>query len=273
MRPPPRTAPPERLLAPLRERPQRTAVLCDVDGTLAPIAARPEQAVVTGRARAALDALADRYALVACVSGRRAATAREMVGLDSLTYIGNHGLELLAPAAREPSVDSEVRGAAERVRRFADARFDGELSQLGVTLEDKDSIRSFHYREAEDLAAAHTALEEVATAALEEGLYPRWGRKVLEIRPTDDVNKGSAIAAVLAGRGLSQALYGGDDVTDLDAFRRLRALAAGGALEGAVCVGVASEEGPREIVAEADLVVDGTEGFCELLEMLADTGA
>ena len=92
MIPLPQTAPPERLLAPLRESPQRTAVLCDVDGTLAPIAARPDEAAVPDAARAVLEALARRYALVGCVSGRRAAEARAMVGLDSLTYIGNHGL-------------------------------------------------------------------------------------------------------------------------------------------------------------------------------------
>jgi trehalose 6-phosphate phosphatase len=268
MIPLPQTAPPERLLAPLRESPQRTAVLCDVDGTLAPIAPRPDQATVPEAARAVLEALARRYALVGCVSGRRASEARAMVGLDSLTYIGNHGLERLAPGGSKSELDPAIRPVAERVREFAATHLTPELEDLGVALEDKDAIWSFHYRQARDEAAARAALERVASAALEQGLFPHWGRMVLEIRPTDAVDKGTAIAALLRDRGLAFALYGGDDATDLDAFRKLRSLSD----VDAVCVGVASGEGPSAIVAEADLVVDGPEGFRELLEILADAG-
>ena len=76
---------------------------------------------------------------------------------------------------------------------------------------------------------------------------------MLEIRPTDSVDKGTAIAALLRDRALTFALYGGDDATDLDAFRELRSLSG----VEAVCVGVASDDGPSAITAEADLVVDG----------------
>src|SRR5687768_17091554 len=261
MTPPPRTAPAERLLAPLRARPEASAVLCDIDGTLAPIASRPEAAVVPDRARAALAQLAQRYGLVACVTWRRAAEGRAMVGLDALTYIGNHGLERLDPGAGEPQLDPAIRAQADRVLDFATEQYTPAREARGVTLEDKDAIWSFHYRNAPDEAAARASLEDVARAAKAAGLYPHWGRKVLEVRPTADVDKGTAVAAALNGRGLAYALYGGDDVTDLDAFRRLRDLVDSGSLEGAVRVGVESDEGPREIVEEADLVVAGTDGF------------
>ena len=269
MTPLPSTAPPERLLAPLRERPRRSAILCDVDGTLAPIVARPADAAVPAHAREVLRALADRFGLVACVSGRRAAEARRIVGLDELAYFGNHGLETLAPGAREPVVDAAVRPLADRVRRFADERSTAALTHLGIRFEDKDAIRSFHFREAPDERAARAALDDVAKAAEREGLHPHWGRKVLEIRPTDAVDKGTAVVAALAGRDLSLALFGGEDATDLDAFRSLRELAGNGALDAVVCVGVASSEGPAAIVEDADLVVEGTRGFCALLESLA----
>ena len=268
MTPLPRTAPPERLLAALRERPRESAILCDVDGTLAPIVARPGDAAVPRRAREALEALAGRYALVACVSGRRAAEARRIVGLGSLAYFGNHGLERLAPGAREPELDPAIRPLAERVRRFADEHSTGELERLGVRFEDKDAIRAFHFREAPDEEAARKALEGIAKAATRQGLHPHWGRKVLEIRPTGEVDKGTAVAAAVEGRELGLALFGGDDATDLDAFRRLRELTDRGALEASVCVGVASTEGPPAIVQDADVVVEGTEGFTELLESL-----
>ena len=271
MSPPPRTAPAERLLAPLRERPAASAILCDVDGTLAPIAARPEQARVPRRARDVLEALARRYAVVACVTGRRATTARAMVGLDELTYIGNHGLERLDPGAAQPLVDASLRERARRVRGFAGEQFTPARERLGVTLEDKDAIWSFHYRNAADQTAARAAIAEIERAARAQGLHPHHGRKVLEIRPTADVDKGTAVDSAIAGRDLTCALYGGDDVTDLDAFRRLRELADGDSLEQIVRVGVESAEGPPEIVQEADLVVRGTDGFCDVLEALLAT--
>ena len=100
------------LIAPLRADPGSAAVLCDVDGTLAPIVGDPASAAVPEETREALRALARRYALVACVSGRRAVEARRLVGVDELAYAGNHGLELLAPRAEEAIVDPAL---AERV--------------------------------------------------------------------------------------------------------------------------------------------------------------
>ena len=117
MTPPPRTATAEQLLAPLREQPQRSAILCDIDGTLAPIVHKPEMATVPARARQVLEELARRYGLVACVTGRRAAVARQMVGLDSITYFGNHGLERLEPGSGRAGVDPAILPLGERVRR------------------------------------------------------------------------------------------------------------------------------------------------------------
>jgi trehalose 6-phosphate phosphatase len=137
-----------------------------------------------------------------------------------------------------------------------------------VLLEDKDAIWSFHLRGAGDEAAARAALERVAETATSRGLVPHWGRKVLEIRPPLPFGKGASLADLLRDRKLAAALFAGDDATDLDAFRALRELREGGYLDHAVCVGVASDEGPPEITAEADLVVDGPDGARELLSLL-----
>lgn len=269
MSPVPETTSRERVIARLRERPAETAILCDIDGTLAPIADRPQEAGVPAAARGVLEALSARFALVACISGRRAEEARRMVGLDSLAYIGNHGIERLAPGAARPEIDPAVAPLAGKVRDFAASKFDGRLRAAGVRLEDKDAIWAFHWRGAPDPDRARELLEGVAAAAAAAGLVPHWGRMVLELRPTAAVDKGTAVAAALAGADVRAALYGGDDTTDLDAFRRLRALQDDGTLDLAVCVGIASPEAPAAIAEEADVVVAGPDEFRELLARLA----
>jgi trehalose 6-phosphate phosphatase len=212
--------------------------------------------------------LNERYALVACLSGRRAADARRVVGLDTLIYVGNHGLEQLRPGADGPETLPEALAQANAVRSFANSAFTPALRESGIRLEDKESIWAFHWRGAPDEDTAHEALKAVAESAADQGLVPHWGRKVLEIRPAVAVDKGTAIGRLLEEAGPRGALYGGDDTTDLAAFRRLREMRSNGNLDVAVCVGVASDEGPADISAEADLVVDGPNGFRELLSHL-----
>jgi len=231
-------------LARLREAPERAALLLDVDGTLAPIVTRPQDAAVPAETRAELERLAGRYALVACVSGRTAADARRVVGLDGLLYVGSHGLEL------EP----EAAAWAQALRDFA--------ATVPWPVEDKGLTVSFHYRGAPDEAAAHAELVVVAERARAAGLRARFGRKVLELLPPIDANKGTAIRRVLAGRGLRRALYAGDDTTDLDAFRALDDLELG------LRVAVASAEGPPELRAAADVVVASPAEFVALLQQL-----
>src|SRR5919198_249893 len=97
------------ILRPLLEAPRRSAVLTDVDGTLAPIVERPEMAAVPEATQAALARLRDRFAVVGCISGRRAPEVRELVGVEGIAYAGNHGLELLLPGDDEPRIDPSLR--------------------------------------------------------------------------------------------------------------------------------------------------------------------
>ena len=234
----------DRLLQ-LAHAPERAALLLDVDGTLAPIVPRPEDARVPAATRVELERLADRYALVACVSGRPGDEARRIVGVSELVYVGEHGLEL------EP----EAQGWVERLRAFADATSEWPAERKRLTL-------SYHWRTAGDTAAAVATLERVAERAKAEGLLPRWGRKVLELRPPVRADKGTAIERLLRERSLRRALYAGDDTTDLDAFRALERLELG------VKVAVASPEAPAELSAAADVVVGSPAELLELLRRL-----
>lgn len=254
-------------LAAYRERPTDAALLFDIDGTLAPITTRPGDAAVPPETRELLAALAERYALVGCVSGRQAAEARRIAGVEGIVYIGNHGLELLEPGASEPTFDPAVASLADAAMRFVSGLDAERLADAALAVEDKGPIQALHWRGAADQERAEKAARAIAADAPAE-VRPHWGRKVLELRPAVDVDKGTAVRRLLASSGVRRALYVGDDRTDLDVFRILTELVEAGDLEGALRVGVRSGEGPQEIIDEADVVVDGTEGVRALLREL-----
>jgi len=254
------------LLEPLRAEPARAAILTDVDGTLA---GRAEDAAVPDAAREVLMALSERFGLVGCVSGRQAEEARRLVGLDGLAYAGNHGLELLLPGEETVRPDPSLAGREREAAEFIAGLDPGALPAAGLRLEDKGPIQALHWRGAEDEAAAEAHAHELAIEAGHAGLEPRWGRKVLELRPVGGGGKDAAVASLLAGERLDRAVYAGDDRTDLDAFARLRELSGSGELVAGVCVGIVSAEAPPELAEESDLTVAGPEGWLAILEWLA----
>ena len=232
------------LVARLAEQPEAAGLLLDVDGTLAPIADLPEQATVPENTRAVLHGLAGRYALVACVSGRTEDDARRIVGVDELVYVGEHGM-----------------GLDRRADQWSE-ELDSLVEESDWEPERKDYSAAFHYRTADDESDAVASLRKVERRAVELGLRARWGRKVLEVLPPVDANKGTAVRALLSARGLRRALYAGDDSTDLEAFRGLDGL------DLAVRVAVVSDEGPNQLGREADVIVGGTRELADLLRTL-----
>ena len=232
-------------LAPIAADPTRAAILLDVDGVLAPIVPRPEDARVAPDTQSELRRLASRYALVACISGRASDDARRIVGVPELVYVGNHGLEL-------------ADGAAAWTTRLAE--FLAPVRWAGT--ENKGVSAALHFRDVADEAAARAELEQIARRARAAGFVARFGRKVLEIVPPLDADKGTAARQLLRERGLERALYVGDDTTDLDAFRALEGLEVG------LRVAVASAEAPAELRDAADIVVGSTGDVLALLRSL-----
>lgn len=229
----------------LAEDPAQAGLFFDVDGVLAPIVARPQDARVPGETGAELHRLNERYALVACISGRAGDEARRIVGVPELVYVGNHGLEL----------DGEAAEWSGRLQQF--------LAEAGwPATENKGLTAALHYRGAEDEGAARSTLEHVKLRAEEQGFVARFGRKVLEVLPPLEVHKGTAVRQLLAERNLRRALYAGDDTTDLDGFRALDGL------DLSVRIAVASEEGPAELREAADLTLAGPEEVPELMRRL-----
>jgi trehalose 6-phosphate phosphatase len=231
-------------LAALAAEPAAAALFFDVDGTLAPIVANPEEARVPDGTRSELRRLASRYSLVACVSGRTGAIARAIVGVPELTYVGEHGLEL----------DPEAEAWRERIRAFG--------AQAAWPVEEKPLSAAFHYRTAPDRDAARRKLERVEADARAAGFRTRWGRLVLEVLPPIEASKRTAVTHLLSETGLRRALYAGDDTTDLDAFSALEGL------ELAVRIAIASPEAPAALRERADVVLESPAALVELLAKL-----
>lgn len=219
---------PAPLRAAIRERLAGTplVLLLDVDGTLAPLTQRPEEARVHDSTRGMLADLAAMHGVhVAFVSGRAAEDAQRLVGMDGTWVIGNHGCERLTPDG-VLEVPPDAARYLEPMAAAAAALEPLVAPVAGAFVENKIRTLSVHYRMAE--ASAVPALREhVAAVAGRGGLRVMEGKCIIEVRPPVAIDKGTATEALARELGVSPGsgslLYAGDDVSDEDAFRRLRA--------------------------------------------------
>ena len=201
-------------------------LMFDVDGTIAPIVRDPTRARVPDEARRTIAVLTSRPGvIVALVSGRSAHDARRVVGVDGVWTIGNHGAEVMSPND-VITVDPAVSRYAEQIAAAARSLAPIVGAIDGAMLEDKTWTLSVHFRNADSAAIPRlrTAVESIAA---HHQLRITDGKKVLEIRPPVGVDKGTAIARLAEDLGAhgpdASLLFAGDDVTDEDAFRLLRA--------------------------------------------------
>jgi trehalose 6-phosphate phosphatase len=256
----------EPLLPVIRRRP--LGLLSDIDGTLSPIVARPEDATVPDAIRQALRRLAAKGVKAALITGRSLDTARRMVGLDDVAYAADHGLTVWLGGRREAAP-----GLAEYEALARQAEDDLRvLSQTvpGVQLENKGALLAVHHRRAEGPGAREAILEAVGRSQAAQRFRVQEGRMVIELRPPLRADKGTAVEMLIARLGLEAAICLGDDVTDVDMFaalRRLRdqALPAGRQGLAGAAVAVASREAASEVAHAADYTVEGPEGVEWLL--------
>ena len=240
--------------------------MTDIDGVLAPIVPTPDMSEVPEELRELLWRLSQRYRVVAGVSGRTTEDALRLVGLEEVVYYGNHGFEVL----RDGEIEIVPEAAPyEEVVEELERKAREELEPLGAFVEEKGITASVHYRNTSSEVGERC--KEFAKREGERlGLRVTTGRGVVEARPPIRADKGTATRKVVEEYEPEKTLFMGDDTTDLDAFRELEALREEGVLSQILRIGVKSEEGPPEIVSEADLVVEGTEGVEEVLRSLLD---
>jgi alpha,alpha-trehalase len=200
------------------------AFFLDYDGTLAPIAARPEEARMPESVRELVWQLAC-LCTVAIVSGRDRADVEKRVGLPGLIYAGSHGFDISGPdglAMQHPEADAYLPDLNN-----ADKVLNHLLKDVeGARLERKRYALAVHYR---NVPEAHIAYVKDAVYRINRStdrLTLTTGKQVLELRPALDWHKGKAVGWIMEALGLELAkvvpIYLGDDVTDEDAFRFVR---------------------------------------------------
>lgn len=199
---------------------KRLVVFVDYDGTLTPIAAQPEEAVLSEAMRRVLSDLATVWQ-VAVVSGRGLEDVRANVRLDTLYYAGSHGFEMAGPNGL-----SKIYQPAEAFLETLDQAETVLVERLrqvdGLRIERKQFAIAIHYRHANEhdipevVASVDAVRQELPT------LRQTGGKKVFELRPNLDWHKGTALFWLIEAMGLTSQevwpIYIGDDVTDEDAF-------------------------------------------------------
>jgi trehalose 6-phosphate phosphatase len=173
---------------------------------------------------------------------------------------GIYGLEVVRGSVRE---DHPSAGAWREVIDDV-AGVSRSRGPSGMRVESKGLSLTLHYREAPGLEREVRAWARQQAAR--SGLKLRNARRSVELHPPIDTDKGTAVRSLVAD--LSAACFLGDDVGDLPAFDALDELTAAG--RSTVKVAVRSDEAPPEMLARADLVVDGPEGASALLARLLD---
>lgn len=241
-------------------------ILLDVDGTLAPIVDRHDQAAVPPDTQRAVATLVSRPGVhVALVSGRSVADARRMVGVERVWAVGNHGSETMTPDGNL-GVDPRVAEYQPAIAKVASTLEPLIAMVPGVVLENKTWTLSIHFRLA-DPGVVPRLRGAITELARRHGLRVMEGKMIFEVRPPVQVDKGTAVLALadtLGGLAESASvLFIGDDTTDEDGFRVLR-----DRLPKAVTVRVFDGDLATADTA-AEFMIGGTEGVRRMLEWLA----
>lgn len=234
---------------------EKAMFLLDYDGTLVPIAPSPDMAQLSPQTRGVLKQISLCAAFeLAIISGRSLPDIKALVGLENIAYAGNHGLEIECPQGKFTSPTSvKFRPLLEIVEQ----RIKEELAGIeGVFIEDKGLTLSVHYRLVQEplVKEVRGLLLKAVQGCMKEGNFKLTrGKKVIEIRPPLEWDKGKAIEWLLEiyGRPGSLPIFAGDDATDEDGFKVVREL-------GGIPIFVGRESVP----SSADYCVSSPEELC-----------
>ncbi len=252
-------------LEPLRLHAGRAGLFLDLDGTLCPIVDIPEAVEMPGATRQAVTALSRLWGSVVIISGRAASALVRIVGLSGITYVGNHGLEVIEGEERRILLPEDVTA---RMRSLGEA-LRSTIRCEGTFVELKELSHAIHYRRAPDPREARDCILRELDGVDLSGTRMTEGKLLVQLRPAHPLDKGTALELLVKEKGLQWVLCAGDDTTDLDAFRSVTSLRRAGKADGYNIV-VRHPDTPESLLKAADFAVEGVGEMQLLLEWLAD---
>ena len=243
----------------------------DIDGTLSPIAPTPQAAYLYPGVAAMLESLRQ-HAHVAIMTGRGLRDGARIVNVDNLTYIGTHGLEWSdgLPSTHEVRIEPEAMRYVQPGQHLLDL-VQQHLDNLpGVIVQRKTVGGTLHYRGSstpEQTREHLLALLEEPTRQL--GMRLGEGKMVVEVLAPLGINKGQALRSYAQRFSLRSLIFAGDDRTDLDAILEAEQLRQ----EGCTTVSIVVQHSDTlpELLAHADIIVDGVEGMAQLMQEMVQT--
>lgn len=198
-------------------------IFLDFDGTLTPIVSTPQKAVLSKAVRKLLKEMSKNHKIrLVFISGRSLKDIKRLIGIKGVIYVGNHGLEIDGPKTK---FKSPVSLAHKKILKCIKDDLKTRLSAVGgLFIEDKGLSLSVHYRLVDKykIPEIKTVLHNSITPYFKRGIINiKSGKKVFEIRPLINWDKGKAVLWLLPKKDIIP-IYLGDDTTDEDAFKVLK---------------------------------------------------
>ena len=245
----------------------RLGLMVDFDGTLAPIAPTPDEAVMSPAALDALRRIVDGVEMVCVVSGRALDDLAARVDLPGATLVGSHGVEYLdGRGLRVEPGAAEYRETIAAVMEHLSARVDDPA----IVWQTKSLSASVHYRLTHDPDSVAKRLQAALPGAPGIArLESFWGKMVLELVAPLGLDKGHAVGKLVRERELDSVLFLGDDTTDADGTEAVHELRETGAIRGAA-IAVLHHDTPESVLLDADCTLPGVPGVERFLAWLAD---
>ena len=239
----------EEAIAPQRDG-AATGLFLDIDGTLSEIVPLPHQATISPNIKTAVATLASRLALVCVVTGRPAANGKRMVGLDELTYVGNHGMEWIHDGRvfTDPTAAPYVADVDRALQAVKQA-----CASTDAIIEEKSCSFAVHYRGSRDPDGVQRLALQAVEYQASANVRVLTGKAHINVLPPVTLNKGTAVRSLVEDpTSWTGRLVAGDDVTDIDAFREARALADAASNFRCTNVAVLGEDCPPALLELAD---------------------
>lgn len=249
----------------IAEYPANAGLVMDFDGVLSPIVQDPTTSVMSHEVATTLARLTKALGLVGIISGRPVDFLADRVRVPGIRLLGSYGIEQIQADGRR-QIAPPAEAWLERVREASKTLTERLAHSPGVRIEQKTVTVAVHWRQAPDHEAAATLVRRIAReTATATGLRLEPGKLVEELRPPIDVDKGSAVIALVEAEKPRTIAYVGDDLGDIPALEAVRAVVGGYAL--------VVDHGPetdRRLLDLADQTYAGNDAFAAWLAELAD---